>query len=170
MTNYQLLIVSALIEREGKILITRRHDPETVQWHNRWEFPGGKIEANETPLEALHREIKEETQLKIHSERLLGVHTHHWRTSKGIQHTFILLYHCLSNQGVVVLDPEENDDYTWEKPEAIMQRTDLLDGNTRMLEELFLNGEEKNEIIAREFREVALDEKRNAEIAEWDRL
>lgn len=135
---HQLVVVVALIERNGNLLMLRRHDPENSQWHQRWEFPGGKIEVNETPLDALHREIKEETLLTVHSEKLLGVHTHHWNTSKGIQQTFILLYHCQTNSDKVGLNNEENDSYVWEKPETILQRQDLLDGNAKMLQDLYL--------------------------------
>lgn len=138
-SHHQLIVVVALIERDNKILIVRRHDPEHAQWHHKWEFPGGKIELYETPLDAIRREIKEETTLTVNSERLLGVHTHHWNTPKGIQQTFILLYHCYSTQGEVHLSDNENDAYLWEKPEAIVLRSDLLDGNVKMFQELFLN-------------------------------
>lgn len=139
-THYhQLLVVAAIIEQHKKILILRRHDPEHEQWHHKWEFPGGKIELQETPLEALKREIKEETNLSSHSEKLLGVYTHHWNTPKGIQQTFILLYHCNVDPGEVHLNERENDAYVWEKPEAIPLRSDLLDGNVKMFEQLFLN-------------------------------
>lgn len=137
--HHQLIVVVALIERDDKILIVRRHDPEHAQWHHRWEFPGGKIELHETPIDALRREIKEETGLTINSERLLGVHTHHWNTQKGIQQTFILLHHCNAIAGKVRLNDKENDDYSWEKPEAIISRSDLLDGNVKMFQQLFLN-------------------------------
>lgn len=136
---HQLIVVVGLIERDNKILIIRRHDPEHAQWHRRWEFPGGKIELHETPVEALRREIKEETNLTIFSERLLGVATHHWNTPKGIQQTFILLYHCHHFIGEVLLNDKENDEYIWEKPEDIVLRSDLLDGNEKMFRELFLN-------------------------------
>lgn len=136
---HQLIVAVALIERDNKILIVRRHDPEHAQWHHKWEFPGGKIELHETPMDALRREIKEETDLTIGSERLLGVHTHHWNTPKGIQQTFILLHHCKAITGEVRLNEKENDAYMWEKPEAIVLRSNLLDGNAKMFQELFLN-------------------------------
>lgn len=137
--HHQLIVVVALIERDNKILIVRRHDPEHAQWHRRWGFPGGKIELHETPINALRREVKEETGLTFDSERLLGVHTHHWNTPKGIQQTFILLYHCYAIAGEVYLNDKENDAYIWEKPEAIVLRSDLLDGNLKMFQQLFLN-------------------------------
>lgn len=138
-SHHQLIVVVGLLERDNKILIVRRHDPEHAQWHHRWEFPGGKIELHETPVDALRREIKEEVMLTINSERLLGVSTHHWDTPKGIQQTFILLYHCNDFTGEVHLNDQENDDYIWEKPEEIILRSDLLDGNIKMFEQLFLN-------------------------------
>ena len=51
-----LNVVAAIIKKENKILATKRGYGEFV---NMWEFPGGKIEANESQKEALIREIKE---------------------------------------------------------------------------------------------------------------
>lgn len=136
---HQLVVVVGLIERDNKILIVRRLDPKNAQWHHRWGFPGGKIELNETPADALKREIKEETDLTIGSERLLGVFTQHWNTPKGIQQTFILLYHCNALEGEVHLNYNENDAYAWENPEVIVLRSDFLDGNVKMFQELFFN-------------------------------
>lgn len=137
--HHQLTVVVCLIERDNKILITRRHDPKHPQWHHRWEFPGGKIELNETPVDALRREVKEETNLTLNSEKLLGVSTHHWNTPKGIQQTFILLYHSNDFVGEVQLRESENDTYLWETAENIVLRTDFLDGNVNMFQTLFLN-------------------------------
>ena len=52
-----LNVVAAIIKKENKILATKRGYGEFI---NMWEFPGGKIEANESQKEALIREIKEE--------------------------------------------------------------------------------------------------------------
>jgi mutator protein MutT len=136
MIHQQLTVVLGLIEREGKFLLTRRVDPKHPQWHLKWEIPGGKIEPEETPIQALLREIWEETQLSIHSQELLGVHTHHWQTSKGIQQTFMLVYHCQTKPGDVILSPEENDDFVWENMDEIVQRQDLLDGTVDIFHSL----------------------------------
>ena len=51
-------VVAAVIERDGKILITRR--PAGTHLAGLWEFPGGKPESGESPEQALRREIEEE--------------------------------------------------------------------------------------------------------------
>lgn len=53
-----LEVVAAVIERDGKILITRR--PDGSHLAGLWEFPGGKRRFGERPEEALCREILEE--------------------------------------------------------------------------------------------------------------
>jgi 8-oxo-dGTP diphosphatase len=53
-----ILVVAAVIERDGMILITRR--PRGAHLEGFWEFPGGKPEAGETPEAALIREVREE--------------------------------------------------------------------------------------------------------------
>ena len=57
-----LNVVAAIIKKDNKILATKRGYGEFI---NMWEFPGGKIEPNETKKEALIREIKEELDCTI---------------------------------------------------------------------------------------------------------
>jgi 8-oxo-dGTP diphosphatase len=54
----QTLVVAAVIERDGMILIGQRRSNDR---HGlKWEFPGGKVEAGEGPREGLQRELREE--------------------------------------------------------------------------------------------------------------
>ena len=55
-------VVAAVILKDGKVFATRRGYGEWKGW---WEFPGGKIEAGETPQAALVREIREELDAEI---------------------------------------------------------------------------------------------------------
>lgn len=52
------IVVAAVIERDGRILIAQRK--RTGQHPLKWEFPGGKVEAEETPENAVVRELAEE--------------------------------------------------------------------------------------------------------------
>ena len=57
----EIKVVAAIIQKENKILATKRGYGEFI---NMWEFPGGKIESGETKEQALVREIKEELNIK----------------------------------------------------------------------------------------------------------
>ncbi len=56
-------VVGAVIVEDNKILCAQRGSPESLAY--KWEFPGGKIEADETPQQALRREIDEEMECSI---------------------------------------------------------------------------------------------------------
>lgn len=54
----RLLVVAALIERRGRVLLSQRRADQSFPLS--WEFPGGKVESGEAPVAALAREIREE--------------------------------------------------------------------------------------------------------------
>jgi 8-oxo-dGTP diphosphatase len=67
-----ITVVAAIIERDGKILITRR--PKGAHLEGLWEFPGGKPEPGETTEGALAREVREELGVTFApSERIAEV-------------------------------------------------------------------------------------------------
>lgn len=61
-------VVAAIIVRGGKVFATQRGYGEWKGW---WEFPGGKMEVGESPVEALKREIREELDAEIEVGDLL---------------------------------------------------------------------------------------------------
>jgi len=78
-------VVAAIIhDAEGRIFATQRGYGDYKDW---WEFPGGKMEAGETPEEALKREIWEELETRIVVEYL--VETVEWDYPQ-----FHLTMHC----------------------------------------------------------------------------
>ena len=64
----QIEVVAAIIRKDDKIFATQRGYGEWKDW---WEFPGGKMEAGESPEEALKREIREELSTDISVDDLL---------------------------------------------------------------------------------------------------
>ncbi len=58
-------VVAAAIFKEGRLLCFQRGDSGHDHTANKFEFPGGKIEPNETHTEALKREISEELNLEV---------------------------------------------------------------------------------------------------------
>jgi 8-oxo-dGTP diphosphatase len=58
-----LVVAAALVDADGRVLIAQR--PEGKNMAGLWEFPGGKIEADESPDEALIRELREELGIAV---------------------------------------------------------------------------------------------------------
>ena len=72
----EITVIAAVIEQRGSFLVTRR--PPDVHLGGYWEFPGGKCEPQETDVQCLRREIREElaTDIKISQEILRTVHAY----------------------------------------------------------------------------------------------
>ena len=62
-------VVAAIIRQGDKIFATQRGYGDWKDW---WEFPGGKVEAGETPEQALSREIREELSVEISVDKFLS--------------------------------------------------------------------------------------------------
>jgi len=72
--KHQITVVIGVIVEGDKIFFTKRHDPGSP-YDNKWEIPGGKIDHGEQPLEAVVRELKEETGFDIKVLQLLPIET-----------------------------------------------------------------------------------------------
>ena len=70
------IVVAAVIERNGSILICQRRRSDSHPL--KWEFPGGKVEPGETPPAALQRELDEELAIQAKIGRELARVTHQY--------------------------------------------------------------------------------------------
>jgi ADP-ribose pyrophosphatase YjhB (NUDIX family) len=108
------LAVSAAIFRDGKILLVRRARSPAKGFYS---LPGGRVEFGETLHAALHREVDEETALKIDIVGLAG-----WREvvpgTSGGGHYVIMSFAARWTSGEPVLN-EELDDFRWLAPDAL---------------------------------------------------
>lgn len=95
--TYLFVVAAALIDNNRNILVQRR--PEGKAMSGLWEFPGGKVEAGETPAAALVRELDEELGITV-SETALHP-TVFSSEPLGQQHLILLLFTCDEWRGSV---------------------------------------------------------------------
>ena len=108
------LAVSAAIFRDDRILLVRRARSPAKGFYS---LPGGRVEFGETLHAALHREVDEETALKIDIVGLAG-----WREVvpgiSGSGHYLIMSFAARWRSGEPVLN-DELDDFRWLAPDAL---------------------------------------------------
>ena len=112
--SHPQLAVSAAIFRDDKILLVRRARSPAKGYYS---LPGGRVEFGETLHAALHREVDEETALKIEIIGLAG-----WREvvpgAGGGGHYLIMSFAARWTAGEPVLN-DELDDFRWLQPDAL---------------------------------------------------
>jgi 8-oxo-dGTP diphosphatase len=107
-----LLLVAAvaLIDADGRVLLAQR--PPGKPLAGLWEFPGGKVQAGETPEAALIRELKEELDIDVHAS-CLGPFTFASHAYEKF-HLLMPLYLCRRWEGQVT--PVEGQQLAWVAP------------------------------------------------------
>ena len=103
----------ALVDDERRILVAQR--PEGKHMAGLWEFPGGKLEEDEIPEQALIRELKEELQIKVTRQDLkpVGFVSHAYEEF----HLLMLLYGCTRWYGK--LQATEHSGLKWTYVDAL---------------------------------------------------
>jgi 8-oxo-dGTP diphosphatase len=111
------LAVSAAIFRDGRVLIVRRAQPPAHGLHT---LPGGVVELGETLVEAVMREVREETGLEIEPHGLAGYRQVIARDGAGrIERHFVILpFAARWLAGEITLN-EELADGRWLEPDAL---------------------------------------------------
>ena len=99
------VVAGVIKNEEGKILITQRNLKKAQG--GLWEFPGGKIELNETKENAIVREIKEELDIDIQVEQYLSEKVFNY-PEKDIN---LIALECKKVNGEIKL--LEHEDYRW---------------------------------------------------------
>lgn len=96
-----IVVALALFDSDGRVLMQRR--PEGKHHGGLWEYPGGKVEAGETPTAALVREIDEELAITVREDDMT---TLSFAVSDDPARPLILLlYACHAWSGTPVCEP-----------------------------------------------------------------
>jgi len=98
-------VTAAMLVKDGKIIIARRGPDDKLA--DKWEFPGGKIEINETPEQCLKREMKEEFDIDVSVGEYLGSSIYHY-DHMSIE---LLAYRTYWKGGE--FDLKYHDDFRW---------------------------------------------------------
>ena len=117
-------VVAAIIEKDNYYLIVQRNKDK--YFGLKWEFPGGKVEPNETLKEALFREIEEELNIGIYIHKKIAEEKY-----KDKQINITLHYYlCSEKNGTIKLNEHEN--LKWiEKKDFI--KYDFVEGDGNVL-------------------------------------
>jgi len=109
----KIRVVGAMIEKEGKYLITQRPPRATLPLL--WEFPGGRVEPGETDEEALARELSEEMGIAVSvGERV--IHVEHAYEHYDID---FCVYRCQHTAGQI--QHQRVHDHRWVRPSELDQ-------------------------------------------------
>ena len=98
-------VTAAILVKDDKIIIAKRGPDDKLA--HKWEFPGGKIEINETPEQCLKREMKEEFDIDVSVGEYLGSSIYHY------DHISIelLAYRTYWEDGEI--DLKDHDEFKW---------------------------------------------------------
>ncbi len=135
MTKITHVAVGVLIKPNGEFLMASR--PQGKPWAGWWEFPGGKIEAGETPEHALIRELKEElgitpTRIQPWLQRVYDYPETYDSPAKTVH----LHFHFVTEwQGE--LTPHEGQEFCWQNPQAVSV-SPVLPANAPIMKSLAL--------------------------------
>jgi 8-oxo-dGTP diphosphatase len=125
----RVLVVAGLIAGDdGRVLLTRRRADQAFPL--KWEFPGGKIEAGESPEQALARELAEEIGVTAEVGRIWEVLYH----DAGDFELIMLVYSCRLAPGAVA-EPIEVAEVAW-VPVTHLDRYDILEADAPLIARL----------------------------------
>ncbi len=111
LTRVAVAIIERVVNAQYQVLFAQR--PDGKAYAGFWEFPGGKIEAGESVVEALIREIDEELGIQVHSATL-------WRAERfSYEHAHVELNFCRSKDWSGEPQGREGQAFAWNFPIAI---------------------------------------------------
>jgi 8-oxo-dGTP diphosphatase len=124
-----LVAAAALINDNDEVLLAQR--PEGKRLAGKWEFPGGKVEVNESPEEALKRELHEELGIDVEYEDMepFWFLSHDYSKEFGF-HLLMPVYLIRAWRGEP--HPNEHAAIVWELPRE-MNKLDMIEADAELV-------------------------------------
>ncbi len=126
-------VVAGILVKKNKVLIARRAPHKSMP--GKWEFPGGKIEASETPEAALERELFEEFGVKTKTGEFIATSEHDYGSFK----IKLLAYFSTYEEGNFNLT--DHDQIEWVKLEKLLE-FDLAKADVPIVEKILILGKD----------------------------
>jgi 8-oxo-dGTP diphosphatase len=132
MRTRTLVVAGLITAADARVLITQRRADQSLPLQ--WEFPGGKIEPGESPVQALARELAEELGVRAQVGRIWDVLFHPYETFDLL----MLVYHCRLAPEQAVRCVQVHD-AAWCRP-GELARYDVLAADRPLVERLVSEG------------------------------
>ena len=119
-------VVGCFLEYDGKFVIVHRHAHKTDG--DTWGLPSGKVEENEADIEALRRELYEETGYKAEEDEVELLGSFDFVSPRGDPFVYITYRINLNDPHDVVLEEAAHSEYKWVTVDEADTRDDLIHG------------------------------------------
>jgi 8-oxo-dGTP diphosphatase len=120
-------VTAAVLVKEGNVLLARRKLGGSLG--GKWEFPGGKLEADETPEQGLKRELREELGIEV----LIGNYVGSVDFKNGPNDYRVLSFIVTLLSGAIT--PHEHEEIRW-VPAGELDHFDLADSDRSLLPQI----------------------------------
>ncbi len=122
--------VTGVVIHEGKVLLARH---TYGKGSGKLILPGGYVQYNETPQDALVREYLEETGIKVEPENIIGIRFN--------IHDWYIAFRAKYISGIARSDNDENSEVVWIEIEEALKREDVPDLSKKLIQSTLSNKE-----------------------------
>ena len=100
---------AVIVEGDRALLVKRANDP----YKGQWSIPGGRVELGESLVEAICREMREETGLDVEVGPLIEVFERIERDDTGVRYHFVVIDYLCTCAGGVLCAGDDAEDAAW---------------------------------------------------------
>ena len=117
-----LHVVAGVIEMDGYVLLCQRHR-DSRRFPLKWEFPGGKVESGEDPIDAIKRELNEELGIIVEDLEKVDAYVFNY---PGEDNFYLHFFKILTFQNTI--QNKQFEAMSWIRSEEVIHH-DLLEGD-----------------------------------------